>query len=111
MKLKRPEDAFLDNVMQLARHCGWTKVVHFRPARTAKGWRTAGSGDVVGWPDLLLIHPPTGTLIVAELKIPPNVCTPEQESWLQAFRDADIAAYVWTPDSWAQIEDVLARRA
>jgi hypothetical protein len=41
--------------------------VHFRPGRTAKGWRTPVSGPIgEGWPDLILVRPPR--LVILELK-------------------------------------------
>jgi hypothetical protein len=47
------EREFQDAVADVARLAGW-RVVHFRPARTAEGWRTPGSYDAHGWPDLTL---------------------------------------------------------
>jgi hypothetical protein len=42
-----------DWIVAAARLLGW-RVAHFRPAWTEKGWRTAGSYDAQGWPDLVL---------------------------------------------------------
>jgi hypothetical protein len=44
------EAAFTDAVIELARLGGW-RVAHFRPARTASGWRTPVQGDGAGFPD------------------------------------------------------------
>jgi hypothetical protein len=47
---------------------GWLHV-HFRPAKTERGWRTPGSGELLaGWPDLTLVHVRKRRLIFAELK-------------------------------------------
>lgn len=105
MRDVKPEDSFLAQVLKLAELRGW-KRAHFRPARTAHGWRTAVSGDGKGFPDLLLIR--GRTLIVVELKVPPNRCTPEQLQWLDAFRQCGVPAFVWAPEDWPTIEEVLA---
>src|SRR5665213_1836630 len=52
-------------VLDLAQLCGW-RVAHFRPARTATGWRTAVEADGVGYPDLTMVR--DGRLLFAELK-------------------------------------------
>jgi hypothetical protein len=51
------EAEFLAQVLQLAKLCGWL-TAHFRPAKTAHGWRTAVQGDGAGWPDLVLLRGP-----------------------------------------------------
>lgn len=98
------EAEFTDAVLALARRLGWRRA-HFRPARTARGWRTAVSGDGAGFPDLLLCR--RETLIVAELKVKRNKATPEQENWLASFRHAGHRAYVWYPEDWNEIERIL----
>lgn len=104
MKLRQTEAGFTAAVIQFAQLCGW-RAAHFRPARTAKGWRTAVAGDGAGFPDLVLIR--GNVLVVAELKCGTNRPTPEQSAWLAAFRSAGIRAYVWYPTDWPTIEDVL----
>lgn len=52
----------------LATMLGWVHV-HFRPAMTKHGWRTAGTGELAaGWPDLVLLRVRDHRLIFAELK-------------------------------------------
>src|SRR5262245_27573014 len=63
------EAGFMRTVIQLAQVCGW-RVAHFRPARTAHGWRTAVRGEGKGFPDLLLVR--GEELLVAELKVGRN---------------------------------------
>jgi hypothetical protein len=100
------EAQFLRQVLALAKLHGWRRA-HFRPARTATGWTTAVQGDGKGFPDLLLLR---GTsMLVAELKIPPNEPTTEQLAWLENFRAAGIPGYIWTPADWPAIEHVLRR--
>ncbi len=106
MKKLRPEEAFLEQVLALAKLRGWRRA-HFRPARTASGWRTAVQADGRGFPDLFLIRPRTQSRLVAELKVPPNQVTPEQRQWLRDCEACDIAAFIWTPDDWDEIERVL----
>jgi hypothetical protein len=98
------EPEFLAQVLALARLRGW-RSIHVRPARTARGWRTAVQGDGVGFPDLLLLR--SGKLVVAELKAGRGRPTAEQLAWMQAFEAAGAGVYVWTPASWAEIESVL----
>lgn len=99
-----PEEAFARQVLDLAKLLRW-RSAHFRPAETGRGWRTAVAGDGVGFPDLVLLK--GRTLLVAELKVPPNVPTAEQLDWLAAFRAAGTPAYLWTPADWPEIEKVL----
>jgi len=103
------EKEFLDDVIAIARRCGW-KVAHFRPAKTAKGWRTAVQGDGKGFPDIICLR--RGVILVAELKVGKNKETPEQEVWLDEFRHAEdyhgwVKVYVWRPEDWKTIEEVL----
>ena len=101
---KITEAEFLSQVLELAKLRGW-RSAHFRPARTATGWRTAVSGDGKGFPDLVLIR--DDILIVVELKVGRGKTTPEQDGWLSAF-ELVASVYVWTPDDWATIERVLS---
>ena len=88
MKRIAPEEAFLQQVMDFAKIQGWRRA-HFRPAKTAKGWRTPVSGDAKGFPDLLLIRPRTGHRLVAELKVPPTSAPRTKSSgWRPAKRAA-----------------------
>ncbi len=65
---KLTEAEFQRQVTDLAELLGW-EWAHFRPALTAKGWRTPVSGPLgKGWPDLVLVHAAKKRLIFAELK-------------------------------------------
>lgn len=99
-----------DAIVEAAMMLGW-KVMHTRPARTGKGWRTPLQGHR-GFPDLVLLRPPR--LIFAELKSLSGKLTPEQEGWLDAlelvaengaadrgpFEHVAPETYVWTPRHW-----------
>jgi hypothetical protein len=76
----RTETELLDQIVDLAKLCGWL-VSHQRPARTADGkWRTAIKGHP-GFPDLVLAHP--GILLIRELKGPRERLSPGQRWWAQ----------------------------
>jgi len=103
----RPEESFQLAVIDLAHVHGWV-ASHFRKARTKRGWVTAVGADGKGWPDLVLCHERRGRILVRELKVPPNTCTPEQLGWLRVLRACGVDAGVWTPGDWDTIEDTLA---
>lgn len=100
------EQHFTDDVIEFARKHGW-RVAHFRPGRTAKGWRTAVQGDGKGWPDLVAIR--GRVMIVAELKAGKNKTTAEQEAWLACFRELAVGCdrievFEWREHDWPEIE-------
>jgi hypothetical protein len=90
------EQEFLDRVMQIAALYGW-HAWHPRPARTSRGWRTAGTGDV-GVPDLLLAR--GGHVILAELKSDRGRLGPGQGDWLDALGDH---GRLWRPRDWDRV--------
>ena len=66
----------LRQVTDLAELYSWS-CVHFRPARTAHGWRTPVSGPLgAGWPDLILVR--RERMAGAELKLDGGRPRPEQ---------------------------------
>ena len=88
------ENDFLNQLLDLAKVLGWRRA-HFRPARTAYGWRTAVSGDGVGFPDLILVR---GRRILAvELKSQRGALTEEQGDWLTSLQVAGVETHVWRP--------------
>lgn len=98
------EDELVSCVIDLAHLFRW-RVVHFRPARTAYGWRTAFTGDA-GFPDLVLARDRT---IFAELKSSRGRLTVDQELWQDVLLAANAEWYLWRPDDWTtgEIERVL----
>ena len=96
MNLPMSEAQFTSAVIELAMYRGWM-VCHFRPARTARGWRTPIEGHK-GFPDLVMAR--DGKVIYAELKVGRNKLRPDQELWATALPDL----YVWTP---AQLRDEI----
>jgi hypothetical protein len=71
------EAAFTTRVIETAQWYGWL-AVHFRPARTEAGWRTAMQGDK-GFPDLVLSR--AGVVLICELKVGKNRPTVQQQAW------------------------------
>lgn len=100
------EREFMDQVAEFARLNGW-RVAHFRPARTAHGWRTACQFDAAGWPDLLMVR--GHVIVAAELKAGKNKVTPEQTAWLLVLGGAGVQARIWRPSDWPEIEATLGR--
>ena len=87
--LPMTEAQFTSAVIELAMYRGWM-VTHFRPARTARGWRTPVEGHK-GFPDLCMAR--AGVVIFAELKIGRAKLRVDQQKWAEALPQM----YVWTP--------------
>lgn len=100
------EREFLAQVIELAHLFGY-RVAHFRPAFTARGWRTPVQGDGAGFPDLLLVG--RGRVVAAELKRQTGKASPDQLAWLAAFTDAGVASFLWTPSDFDAIAAELGR--
>lgn len=91
-------------IIAAAHQLNW-KCVHWRPALTSHGWRTAVQGDGVGWPDLTFAR--DGRLIFAELKSRGKEPTPAQEAWLALLGSVPgCQAFVWRPADWESGEIV-----
>jgi len=118
---------FQRQVVRLASLLGWESV-HFRPAMTKHGWRTAGSGSMAkGWPDLVLVRERDRRLIFAELKASKQKATPEQHRVLEVLRSIEhyptpldealrqkppiahpsIQVFLWHPEDFDQIGRTL----
>lgn len=97
------EAGFQEAVLELAELRGW-RFVHFRPARTAKGWRTPMVG-APGFPDVVLIRPPR--LLVVELKSERGRATDDQRVWLSLLQLCGIDARLWRPTDWDEIAEAL----
>lgn len=100
------EYGFLVAVLQLAKLTGWLSY-HPRPARTARGWRTAVSGSGAGYPDVTLAR--GGRLLFLELKAEGGQVRPEQRRWLSCLRQVPgVEVYLLRPSDWPAIEQILA---
>ena len=83
---------------------------HFRPAQTARGWRTPVSGPIgAGFPDLILARPRDGRLLAVECKARGRKVTPEQRHVLDLLARGGAECYVWTAgtDDLDAIAEVL----
>jgi len=107
------ETELKDAIIDAAHTFGW-KVVHFRPAQTAKGWRTPVQGDGKGWPDLTLVHT-SGWFIFAELKDRKGALSAEQVKWgatlmmaIQHGEMTQVRYAVWRPSDWPEIIQTLS---
>jgi hypothetical protein len=100
------EAEFQKQVIDLAQLFRW-RVAHFRPARTAKGWRTPVAADGAGFPDLVLAK--EGRLIFAELKAEKGRVSEAQALWLESLGPSteDRLVVVWRPSDWDSIERVI----
>ena len=96
------ENDLLTGVLDIARLTGW-RTVHFRPGRTAHGWRTSVQGDGKGFLDVLALR--GDRIIVAELKSARGRLTAEQGDWLAAWRATGADVHIWTP---ADYPDAIA---
>ena len=94
------EDEWTRWVLDYARWHGW-RAAHFRPARTAQGWRTPVQGDT-GSPDLLLAR--DGRVVLAELKTDTGRVRPEQQAWLEHLGGH---GFLWRPAGRDFVEAVL----
>lgn len=122
------ERDFQRQVTDLAELFGWSWA-HFRPAQTARGWRTPVSGPLgKGWPDLTLVRVRDRRLIFAELKRDGQKPNADQAAVLAALTavaddDIELAAarvpdlydfpvrtvevHLWQPADFDAIAEVL----
>jgi hypothetical protein len=98
-----------DNVVELAHLLKW-KAAHFRPARTAHGWKTAVGYDGKGWVDLVLVRE---RIVFAEVKSAAGRLSLEQVTWRDWLTAAGAEWHQWAPEQWhdGTIEAVLRRRS
>ena len=101
------EAEFQRQVTDLAELTGWA-YVHFRPAKTAHGWRTPVQGTLGGgWPDLFLVNPWKHRTLVVELKTDKGKVTPEQAAVHTALRSGGLTVFVWRPADFPEIQREL----
>lgn len=93
-RVKLTHKAFQSQVVQLATLCGW-KCHYVYDSRKSPS----------GWPDIFGVRGPDR--FAAELKVGKDTVKPAQTEWLMALNMAGIPAFVWTPDSWPTIQEVL----
>lgn len=98
------ERDFQRSMIDLAHMLGW-RVAHFRPAKTAKGWRTPVEADGAGWPDLILCR--GDRIIAAELKAGRNKTTAQQDDWLARLAATGVEVFVWRPENLRNSNEIF----
>jgi hypothetical protein len=100
------ESDFQRQVTDLAEIYHWS-YVHFRPARTAQGWRTPVQGPLgKGWPDLILVR--GDRLMAVELKAEGKLPTIDQIGVLGVLAGAGAETHVWHPEDFDAIQAALS---
>ena len=85
---------------------GWI-VAHFRPARTATGWRTAVQADGAGFPDLVLVHHRQKRVLFVEVKAQAKYLSLDQKMWASALTSTRAEWDLWKPNDWERILRIL----
>jgi hypothetical protein len=104
------EEVFQQRVMGLARACGW-KVVHIRKVRVQRKdgsvyWETPFAGDGKGFPDLFFAKAGRRAFH-AELKVGKNRPDADQLAWKDLLEAAGSLAFLWYPEDWGRIVEML----
>lgn len=90
--------SFQSEIVRLAHLNHWTTQYFWRNFHSPKGWL-----------DLVLVKPESNRLIFAELKIPPDKVTSEQQMWIDIWSQYPmVEVYVWTPKDWEDIIKLLS---
>jgi hypothetical protein len=90
------ESQFRGQILHLVKLYGWNR--YFT-------WKSINSP--AGFPDLVMVK--GKRLIFAELKTLTGVLSAEQYFWLADLMETGAEVYLWTPDQWDEIQEVLAR--
>jgi hypothetical protein len=97
------EEDFQKAVTDALTAFGWLWT-HFRPGRTAKGWKTALSG-APGFPDIVAVR--RDRVLFIELKTEKGRLSEDQERWLSVLGLAGADVHCWRPSDWPAIEETL----
>ena len=101
--IRASEDAFMRAVTEALTLFGW-RWIHFRPARTTRGWVTALSGSP-GFPDLVAVR--GDRILYVELKAQKGALRDEQRDWLADLGAAGAEVHCWRPSDWPLIEELI----
>jgi len=83
---------------------GW-RWVHFRAARTVRGWRTPFAGNK-GFVDFVAVR--GDRLLFIEIKGDTGYPDPEQRAWRDALIAAGAEWVCWRPKDWDTVKHLLA---
>lgn len=107
------EDEFQRGVIEYARLNGWL-VMHIgdsrREVKRGNVSRLVGDTLTKGWPDLVLVHPKWGRLVIRELKSDKGRVRPDQKVWLKALASAGVDVGIWRPRDLPEVEATLGNR-
>jgi hypothetical protein len=91
------EEAFRQQVRQIARYYGWTLMYHTHDSRRSDR----------GFPDEVFCHPERNRVIFIEFKSEKGRLRPEQKVWIEALQRSGMEAAVWRPQDMDYIRTVL----
>ena len=92
------ERSWQDTIIAVAKAHNWM-VYHTHDSRKC----------TPGFPDLILVQPKTGRLVVAELKTVSGQLDAAQQLWLDAFTKVTNRpqVYIWRPGDLEEVNEVL----
>ena len=88
------EKQFQGQIQELAKMFGW---LYYHT------WRSIHSP--AGFPDCVMVR--KGRVIFAELKSEKGKVSPIQQEWLDALEESPIEVYLWKPDQFEEIVEIL----
>jgi hypothetical protein len=104
------EDQYQAWIEERAAERGWIQQFHVRRAQVKGRWVTNTSSP--GVPDLWLLRPTTGQLLVLEVKAQDGTASPDQRRWIAGLqRVPGVEAYIVRPSDAEHVLAKLARPA
>jgi hypothetical protein len=95
-------------VVEKATQAGWVLQFHVQRAQV-KGGRWVTNTSTPGVPDLWLLRPATGQLVVLELKAQRGRATPEQQAWVAGLQQVPgVEAFIVRPSDAPELLHLLA---
>lgn len=94
--------------MELAALRGWVTASFsntVKIVRRGSDYRAIADKGAAGFPDVVFLRPPR--VVFAELKTGYYKPTEAQLMWLDGLRGCGQEVYLWRPEEWSEIEDVL----
>lgn len=101
-------------ITDLARKFGWVTQHTYRARLDDGSWRTTTTA--VGFPDLLMVHPAWGRILVLELKGPKGKVEPDQTKWIAAFQQVArnapgvVHSFMVYPADFPKVSRLITRR-
>ena len=98
------EREFQREVTELLTLLSW-RWCHFRTAIGYHGRYQTPLDGYTGWVDIVAVK--DRRVVFIELKSAKGKVTPAQQEWLDALRAAGQEVYVWRPEDWPQMAEIL----